>query len=422
MSCNRCKGTSTDPYNFLLSCSECDKRWHHRCHIPPLSDADLTALIRATNENDIDNGLSSWIGRCCKRKRVQVQAIPEAVSRPLEVPKLQAHSVSPAPAFPPNPASIRQVSQKPDLSSVSTHDQTTSREGVAAPLKPDGEHATGDLALPGSQTPTVQRAMTVPSDMAATQPERSRTMPLPSTSYTASPLGNVASISVTESRPAPLREKSPPLTRTPPGQPTGPTDVQAHPRSPKRASTSGSVDPSLARSEPMEIDLDLPTLDLRALSLNRPPSFHRKTASRTHSPPPPSPTRPAPAEDDEIEDLYGPPLGFPSSHAPPSSPPHESPPQPPQPEPAPAPTPAGPRLLLPVLAAEDPRMLATLERHERRQAARPRQGMRKAPAVRRAGVKRGGFVLVAERTEAAPTELCCEPRGVFASYFARSGT
>ncbi|KAH9999677.1 hypothetical protein BJV74DRAFT_166851 [Russula compacta] len=47
------------------------------CHIPPLGDAQLIALIRATNDNDVDNGLSSWIGRCCKRKRVQAQENPE---------------------------------------------------------------------------------------------------------------------------------------------------------------------------------------------------------------------------------------------------------------------------------------------------------------------------------------------------------
>ncbi|KAI0301103.1 hypothetical protein B0F90DRAFT_1588016, partial [Multifurca ochricompacta] len=77
MACNRCNGTSSNPYNFLLSCSECGKNWHHRCHIPPLSDQELTALIRATNDNDVDNGLTSWIGRCCKRKRAQPQAISE---------------------------------------------------------------------------------------------------------------------------------------------------------------------------------------------------------------------------------------------------------------------------------------------------------------------------------------------------------
>ena len=47
------------------------------CHIPPLGDEELVALLRATNDNDVDNGLSSWIGRCCKRKRVPKQATPE---------------------------------------------------------------------------------------------------------------------------------------------------------------------------------------------------------------------------------------------------------------------------------------------------------------------------------------------------------
>ncbi|KAH9980064.1 hypothetical protein BGW80DRAFT_1163655, partial [Lactifluus volemus] len=77
MACNRCKGTSSDPFNFLLSCSQCGKNWHHRCHIPPLSDVELTSLIRATNDNDVDNGLSSWTGRCCRKKRVKVQEDPE---------------------------------------------------------------------------------------------------------------------------------------------------------------------------------------------------------------------------------------------------------------------------------------------------------------------------------------------------------
>ncbi|KAH8989137.1 hypothetical protein EDB92DRAFT_910027 [Lactarius akahatsu] len=385
----------------------------------------LTALIRATNNNDIDNGLSSWIGRCCKRKRVQAQSTAEAVPRPAEIPTPQTHSVSDA------PASIRQVSQKP---TQSTHrdDQTgntTSRDGVATPLKPDGGHPTRDLGFLNPQTPTepptttlvrltVQQPTTISLDMAAAQPERSRTMlPLPSTSHAASLSGNV-----TDSRPAHLREISLPLARTPPSQPAGPTYVRAHSRSFKRTSASGSVGPDLANSEPMDIDTDPPTLDLRALSLSRAPgpsktptpssvfSFNNKTASRPHSPPPPSSPRPAAGDDDEIEYLYGPP----SVHAP--LPPRE--PSPRSLQPLAAPVPTEPRLL-PVLAASDPRMLATLERHERREAERPRRGMRKPQAVERAGVRRGGFVLVADhRTEhARPTEPCREPRGVFASYF-----
>ena len=73
-------------------------------------------------------------------------------------------------------------------------------------------------------------------------------------------------------------------------------------------------------------------------------------------------------------------------------------------------------------------MLEALERHERRhEAARPRQGTRKMQAVPRAGARRGGFVLVADRAAEAVAvaeavnNKCREPRGVFASYFARSG-
>ncbi|KAI0252159.1 hypothetical protein BJV78DRAFT_1205189 [Lactifluus subvellereus] len=152
-----------------------------------------------------------------------------------------------------------------------------------------------------------------------------------------------------------------------------------------------------------------------------------------------------------MEDLYGPPLGLPSPYAPPPPPPREFPrepspslqyPEEPRVFPALATEdphrpgmveqreprdvspvllyPAEPRVL-PELAAEDPDILGVLERHEQREAARPRQGMRKAEAVRRAGKRRGGFVLVADRTEAEAARAGRgEPRGVFASYFARS--
>ena len=143
----------------------------------------------------------------------------KAVSRPAEVPKPQPHSVSAAPMVPPNAASIRQVLQKAGLSSVSTqsthrHDQTrkaTSQDGVATPLELDSEHTTRDLPSPQTPTesqmttlvrPTAQRSMTVSLAKATARPERSRTMPLPSTSYTAaSPSGNVTSTSISHSHP-----------------------------------------------------------------------------------------------------------------------------------------------------------------------------------------------------------------------------
>jgi hypothetical protein len=80
--------------------------------------------------------------------------------------------------------------------------------------------------------------------------------------------------------------------------------------------------------------------------------------------------------------------------------------------------------VLPALVADDPSLLGMLERQEQREAARPRQGMSKATAMHRAGKKRGGFILLADRTEAevarAEQTDYRVPRGRFASYFAHS--
>jgi len=104
-----------------------------------------------------------------------------------------------------------------------------------------------------------------------------------------------------------------------------------------------------------------------------------------------------------MEDLYGPPLGLPSPYAPPPlqrGHPREPSPSLQYPE-------VSEPLLLPALAAKDPDVLAMLERHEQREAARPRQGMRKVQAVRGAGKQRRGFVLVEKRTK-AETALATE--------------
>jgi hypothetical protein len=98
-----------------------------------------------------------------------------------------------------------------------------------------------------------------------------------------------------------------------------------------------------------------------------------------------------------MDDLYGPALGYATPRVPPPLPqgerlhgPSPSLEYPEEPE----------AMVLPVLAAKDPHILGILERHERREEARPRRGMRKVSAVRSAGRKRGGFVLVTRRTEA----------------------
>jgi hypothetical protein len=171
------------------------------------------------------------------------------------------------------------------------------------------------------------------------------------------------------------------------GQLAEATHVQALSRLPKRPTSVGGAGNASTKSTSM--DTDPPTLDLRALSLNRATraskapsrlSLHRTTESRppSASPPPPPPLPPVKSEDSEMEDLYGPITREPQRRR------SLSPQLPPESEPR----------VLPALAAKDPHVLAVLERQELREAARPRQGRRKSQPVQGAGKKRAGFVLV----------------------------
>ena len=174
------------------------------------------------------------------------------------------------------------------------------------------------------------------------------------------------------------------------GQLAEATHVQALSRSSKRPTSVAGA--SNASTKSTSMDVVPPTLDLRALSLNRAtraskvPSrllLYRTTESGPPSPPlppPPPPSPPVPPvkyEDSEIEDLYAP-IREPQRRR------SLSPQLPPESEPR----------VLPALAAKDPHVLAVLERQELREAARPRQGRRKSQPVQGAGKKRAGFVLV----------------------------
>jgi hypothetical protein len=183
------------------------------------------------------------------------------------------------------------------------------------------------------------------------------------------------------------------------GQLAEATHVQALSRSSKRPTSVGGAGNASTKSTSM--DIGPPTLDLRALSLNRAtraskaPSrllLYRTTEYRPPSPPPPPPPAlpPVKSEDSELDDLYGPtrePLRRRSL----------SPQLPPGSEPR----------VLPALAAKDPHVLAVLERQELREAARPRQGRRKSQPVQGAGKKRAGFVLVDGLTTARADQKSC---------------
>jgi hypothetical protein len=135
------------------------------------------------------------------------------------------------------------------------------------------------------------------------------------------------------------------------------------------------------------MDISPPTLDLRALSLNRAPGatkaprllLYSTTTSRPPSPPPPIPPLAVKSEEDEMEDLYR--LSSNASR------------QEPWRQRSLSLAGSEPRAL-PVLAAKDRRVLAVLEGQELREAMRPRRGMRKAQAVHGAGKRHRGFAVV----------------------------
>jgi hypothetical protein len=159
------------------------------------------------------------------------------------------------------------------------------------------------------------------------------------------------------------------------GQLAEATRVQARP-----TSAGGAGNASASTS----MDIDPPTLDLRALSLNRatrvgkaPSRLILHRTAESSRPPSSPPLPPVKSEDREMENLYGP-VGGPQRRR------SLSPQLPVESEPR----------VLPALAAKDPHVLAVLERQELREAARPRRGRRKSQPVQGAGKKRAGFVLV----------------------------
>lgn len=395
MACNRCKETSSDLFNFLLSCSKCGKKWHHKCHIPPLSEPEFIALLQATSENDVDNGLSSWIGRCCNRRRARAGATPEvpvdsAPSAPLvDTRQPRSLSVSPDPEI----VVLGDSLQKATPLHGSDLKQTTPGSGVAAPPKPGVD---GDLSFHkpvgsgGSRTTSVQPAVRHAGIRGSTgliQPDRTPTLPSQSTSPPALSAGSApqATSFSQYARPPHLRESSMTLERKSEssGQLAEATRVQAFSRLSKRPTSIGGSGNASTKSTSMGIDP--PTLDLRALSLNRAtqaskvPSrsfLYRTTESRPPSPSPPPALPPVKSEDSEMEDLYGPTREPQRRRSLSPQLPIESEPR-----------------VLPALAAKDPHVLAVLEQQELREAARPRQGRRKSQPVRGAGKKRAGFVL-----------------------------
>jgi hypothetical protein len=139
--CVRCSKSHNDAKAFLLCCSECRRFWHHRthdiyvgpafcvlitipitgCHLPPIQDTELIARLKATKDNDVDNGLDAWVCKRCSKRILESSKvslptdrivpkpirIPDVVEIP-QSPKTKAISlVSPVPMNQGNPPSVQ---------------------------------------------------------------------------------------------------------------------------------------------------------------------------------------------------------------------------------------------------------------------------------------------------------------------------
>ncbi|CAA7259206.1 unnamed protein product [Cyclocybe aegerita] len=68
--CTVCrKVQSTTSPNFLLTCLQCARSWHHRCHTPPVPDKELIIIIKAYNEvKHKPDARFNWACASCKAK------------------------------------------------------------------------------------------------------------------------------------------------------------------------------------------------------------------------------------------------------------------------------------------------------------------------------------------------------------------
>ncbi|PFH52043.1 hypothetical protein AMATHDRAFT_2528 [Amanita thiersii Skay4041] len=80
MACSICHTNHSSSYNFLLTCFLCFRRYHHRCHFPPVSDQELVARLKASVPATCDpaNDLSKWLCQKCKNR-----SRPAAPSSPI---------------------------------------------------------------------------------------------------------------------------------------------------------------------------------------------------------------------------------------------------------------------------------------------------------------------------------------------------
>ncbi|KAJ7449908.1 hypothetical protein FB451DRAFT_743387 [Mycena latifolia] len=76
-SCLICKGGKSDVGNYLLTCVDCGRSWHHQCHQPPIPQQEMEALLRSYLASSRQLRLP-WRCRKCMRKKATVGQQPNS--------------------------------------------------------------------------------------------------------------------------------------------------------------------------------------------------------------------------------------------------------------------------------------------------------------------------------------------------------
>ncbi|KAJ6596990.1 hypothetical protein DFH09DRAFT_108131 [Mycena vulgaris] len=85
MSCLICHKSEETTRNFLLTCHDCNRTWHHRCHLPQIPDEQVVNLFNAFLKSQTQRRPEWRCGKCSRKKANICVARPQSPSEILVV-------------------------------------------------------------------------------------------------------------------------------------------------------------------------------------------------------------------------------------------------------------------------------------------------------------------------------------------------
>ncbi|KAJ7097839.1 hypothetical protein B0H15DRAFT_822936 [Mycena belliarum] len=72
--CNNCKKNDGGLNNYLVTCADCDRSWHHRCLMPPIPNEELEKILTSYIATPGQLKLQWYCTKCSRRKKVAVRS------------------------------------------------------------------------------------------------------------------------------------------------------------------------------------------------------------------------------------------------------------------------------------------------------------------------------------------------------------